>query len=103
MIKKGIKSTLLKCILLLKSSAQNNIKTIILLVRRRNNTKGVTLLLPITLIKATVTVIEKYIKIIGKNPYLLATIKSLSSIKINIIIQESNSFFYYQKVTSFID
>ena len=72
-------------------------------VRRRSNTIGVTLLLLTTPINATTTLKEKYIKIIGKNLYLLATIKSLSIIKINIITQEYNSFFYYQKVTSFID
>ena len=94
---------LLNCILLLNSKAQNNINTIILLVSKRNKTRGVTLLLLMTLIRETVTVREKYIKIIGKNLYLLATIKSLRVININIITQEYNSFFYYQKVTSFID
>ena len=77
--------------------------TIILLVNNKNKTSGVTLLLLITLIKETVTVKEKYIKIIGKNLYLLATIKSLRAISINIITQEYNSFLYYQKVTSSID
>lgn len=98
-----MKFTLLKCILLLNNSAQNSMNTIILPVSKRNNTRGVTLLLLITLISDTTTVKEKYIKIIGKNLYPLATIKSLSNTKINIIIQEYNSFLYYQKVTSFID
>ena len=62
--------------------------TIIPLVKSKNINKGVTLLDLTTLIKAITVVKEKYIKIIGKNLYLFATIMSLRIIRNNIITQE---------------
>lgn len=87
-LKNTTKSEELSIILLLKSKAQNNINTIILLVSSKNRSIGVTLLNLTTPIKAIVVVRAKYMKIIGRNLYLFATMMSLRVMSINIITQE---------------
>ena len=89
-LKNTIKSEDLNTNLLLTSKAQNNLNTLILLVRSKNRSISVTLLNLTTPISAIAVVKVKYIKVIGRNLYLVATMMSLKVISINIITQQQD-------------